>query len=84
VNLIFGNDTGLDYWNQTKDYLVPILDKNNTYSMVTLDLYRIKIKFTSLFSLHILSVQLIYLKNMIKQKLFLCTLHHKTHTHRLK
>ena len=84
MNLIFGNDTGLDYWNQTKDYLVPILDKNNTYSMVTLDLYRIKIKFTSLFSLHILSVQLIYLKNMIKQNLFSCTLHHKTHTHHLK
>ena len=26
---------GLDYWNQTKDYLVPIWDKNGVYSMVT-------------------------------------------------
>jgi hypothetical protein len=26
--------SGLDYWNQTKDYLEPVLDKNNTYSTV--------------------------------------------------
>jgi len=34
AQLIFGNDDGLDYWNQTEDYLRPVLDKNNTYSTV--------------------------------------------------
>ncbi|CAF0746120.1 unnamed protein product [Brachionus calyciflorus] len=29
----YGNDaSGLDFWDQTKDYLEPILDKNQTYS----------------------------------------------------
>lgn len=34
ANIVFGSQDGLDYWNQTKDYLEPILDKNGTYSMV--------------------------------------------------
>ena len=28
------NFSGLDFWNQTRDYLMPILDKNNTFSQV--------------------------------------------------
>lgn len=35
ANIVFGTSDGLDYWNQTKDYLEPILDKNDTYSMFT-------------------------------------------------
>jgi hypothetical protein len=31
-----GDIDGLDFWNQTVDYLMPILDKNNTYAMVKL------------------------------------------------
>ena len=34
AQVIFGNVDGLDYWNQTEDYLRPVLDKNNTYSTV--------------------------------------------------
>ncbi len=29
-----GDIDGLDFWDQTKDFLEPVLDKNNTYSAV--------------------------------------------------
>jgi hypothetical protein len=35
-NIIIVNNftDGLDFWNQTANYLVPVLDKNGTYSTV--------------------------------------------------
>lgn len=32
--LVLKTQDGLDFWNQTEDYIVPVLNKNNTYSMV--------------------------------------------------
>ncbi len=42
-----GDIDGLDFWDQTKDFLEPVLDKNNTYSAVYIKIlincYKIKI-----------------------------------------
>ena len=40
---------GLDYYNQTKNYMEPILDKNGTYSMVSNRIYKLNLQMINFF-----------------------------------
>ena len=40
---------GLDYYNQTKNYMEHILDKNGTYSMVSNRIYKLNLQMINFF-----------------------------------